>query len=126
MRKGYDGRQVITVLNNDGEDGASRVLLLSNEKTGYNASMVVTDVVSCTNSTVDGNGTLEVVIANGLPHVYYPASLIPDDSTLCLKKTTTTTTTLPSATSTTTSKPKKSGAIKVNTWSGLAALWICL
>jgi alpha-amylase len=123
MRKGYDGRQVITVLNNDGENGVSRGLSLSNEQTGYNASMVVTDIVSCTNTTVDGNGTFEVVIANGLPKVFYPATLV--DSTSCLRMTTTTTT-LPSASSTATSKPKKSGAMKVADWSGLTAMVICL
>jgi alpha-amylase len=41
MRKGYDGRQVITILNNDGENGAARVLGLDNAKTGYNASMII-------------------------------------------------------------------------------------
>ena len=121
MRKGYDGRQVITVLNNDGENGASRRLSLSNEQTGYNASMVVTDIVSCTNTTVDGNGTLEVVIANGLPKVFYPATLV--DSMNCPRRTTTT---LPSALSTATSKPKNSGTVKVTDWSGLVALEICL
>ena len=124
MRKGYDGRQVITVLNNDGENGGSRGLSLSNEQTGYNASMVVTDIVSCTNTTVDSNGTFEVVIMNGLPKVFYPATLV--DSTSCLRTTTTTTTTLPSASSTATSKPKKSSAMKVADWSGLVALGIWL
>jgi alpha-amylase len=124
MRKGFDGRQVITILNNDGENGTSRDLSLSTEKTGYNASMVVTDVVSCTNTTVDGNGTLVVVITNGLPKVFYPASLA--GSATCLSALSTATTTLPSATSTATSKPKKSGATKIADWNGLAPLGVWL
>jgi alpha-amylase len=121
MRKGYDGRQVITVLNNDGEAGVSRALSLSNEQTGYNSSIVVTDVISCTNLTVDGNGTLSVTIANGLPNVFYPASLLAD-STICHS---TTTATLPSATATSSPKPKKNGAVKVGDWDKLAFLGVC-
>ena len=52
------------MLNNDGESSASRTLSRSKEKTGYNVSMTVTDIISCTNSLVDGNGTLEGVIEN--------------------------------------------------------------
>jgi hypothetical protein len=121
MRKGYDGRQVITVLNNDGEGGASRQLSLSNEQTGYNASMVVTDIISCTNSTVDDNGTLGVVIANGLPTVFYPASLLAD-SIICHSSTTTT---HPSATASSTSSAKKNSARKLNDWKGPAILGMC-
>lgn len=121
MRKGYDGRQVITVLNNDGESGTSRSLSLSNEKTGYNGSIMVTDVINCTNSTVDGNGTLEVTIANGLPNVFYPARLLAD-STICHS---TRTATVPTATATSTSKPKKSRAVRLDDWGTILGLQIC-
>ena len=111
------------MLNNDGENGVSRSLSLSNEETGYNASMVVTDLISCTNSTVDENGALVIVIASGLPKVFYPASLAA--SATCLSAVKTATTTLPPATSTATSKPKKSGAIKASDWNGMAPLGVC-
>ncbi|KAI9734150.1 MAG: hypothetical protein M1818_006645 [Claussenomyces sp. TS43310] len=80
LRKGINGSQVVTVLTNRGEAGQASVLSLSMNATGYDPGMVVTDVVSCSNATVDGNGTLSVKIDSGLPTVFYPASLLVDTS----------------------------------------------
>ena len=133
MRKGYDGRQVVTVLNNDGENGATRTLSLSNGQTGYNSSMEVTDIISCTNSTVDGDGVLEITVEKGLPNVFFPASLLAEQGFDCRVATgvkttyasTATGTAPPTPTSTSTSKPKKSGARRLRGWGALIGLEVC-
>jgi alpha-amylase len=88
MRKGFDGSQVVTVLANDGILGASRTITLQNaNKTGFLAGDVVTDVISCTNSTVDEKGDLTVTIKGGMPSVFYLASHLVG-TTICFNGTT--------------------------------------
>lgn len=69
MRKGYDGSQLITVLNNLGVSGTSYTLNLAD--TGWKSGQVVYDLLSCTSTTVASDGTLHVPIFSGLPRVYY-------------------------------------------------------
>lgn len=76
MRKGYDGAQVITVLNNFGVFGSNYTLPLSVSETGFTAGMDVTELFSCTNSTIDHTSTLDVPMGQGLPKVYYPTQLL--------------------------------------------------
>ena len=76
MRKGYNGSQVITVLSNYGVFGSNYSLRLSASETGYTAGMEVTELLGCTNSTIDPTSTLEVLMGQGLPKVFYPTQLL--------------------------------------------------
>ncbi|EDN03717.1 alpha-amylase A precursor [Histoplasma mississippiense (nom. inval.)] len=70
MRKGFDGKQIITVLSNLGSGGASYTLQLGG--TGYPAGMRVTDIYTCTSSVVASNGQLPVPMGAGEPRILYP------------------------------------------------------
>jgi alpha-amylase len=88
MRKGFDGSQVVTILNNDGISGASRTISLpSSNKTGFAAGDIVTDVISCKNSTVDSKGDLQVTISGGMPVIFYAAKNLVN-SGFCINGTT--------------------------------------
>ncbi|KAL9074386.1 MAG: hypothetical protein Q9157_004413 [Trypethelium eluteriae] len=76
MRKGYNGSQIITVLSNLGVFGSNYTLSLSATETGYTAGMDVTELLGCTNTTVDNSNTLEVRMGQGLPKVFYPTELL--------------------------------------------------
>ncbi|PGH02056.1 alpha-amylase [Blastomyces parvus] len=71
MRKGFDGKQIITVLSNLGSGGASYTLQLAG--TGYPAGMKVTDVYTCTTTVVGSNGEVPVRMAAGEPRILYPS-----------------------------------------------------
>jgi alpha-amylase len=89
MRKGYNGTQVITVLNNDGIYGKPRTITLpAGIKADYAAGEVVTDIISCKNTTVDTKGNLKVEIKEGLPIVFYSAQHLVG-TTICFNGTTT-------------------------------------
>jgi alpha-amylase len=115
LKKGLNGTQSITIINNDGASGKSRNITLGSTNTGFVPGDVLTDVVSCTNTTVDSNGDLEATIQNGLPNVFYPAKLLVG-STICVNgKTSLPAPVVPQSTSTstatgTTSKPTGSGS----------------
>lgn len=72
IRKGFDGRQVISVFSNRGSSGGSYTLNLKSH--GYPNGYEVLDVLSCTMATVDTSGTLPVPMAQGLPRVYFPTA----------------------------------------------------
>ena len=69
LRKGSEGHQVVTVLSNVGGSGGDYTVMLP---TAYGSGQVVMDVVSCTNTTVSGEGQLLVPISAGAPHVFFP------------------------------------------------------
>ncbi|EGE86564.1 alpha-amylase A type-3 [Blastomyces dermatitidis ER-3] len=71
MRKGFDGKQIITVLSNLGSGGASYTLQLGG--TGYPAGMRVTDIYTCTTAVVGSNGQVPVSMAAGEPRILYPS-----------------------------------------------------
>lgn len=76
MRKGSSGKQVITVLNNLGEEGASYNLSLAGTSTGLGSKVQMTDIVGCGTVTTGTDGSLEVPMEGGLPRVYYPSSML--------------------------------------------------
>lgn len=85
-RKGFDGNQIIMVLNNDGSEGESRSFSLDPASSGFVARESVTDVLSCTNLTANGTGWLEVSIQGGLPQALYPTKNLAD-TTFCIAGT---------------------------------------
>ncbi|OJD12813.1 hypothetical protein AJ78_06654 [Emergomyces pasteurianus Ep9510] len=69
-RKGIEGRHLTVVYSNQGEKGGPYDLYL---RISYTPGLVVTEVLSCENYTVDWQGTLGVKMAKGLPKVFFPA-----------------------------------------------------
>jgi alpha-amylase len=80
MRKGYNGSQVITVLTNDGEDQSYFVLPVGGH--GYPAGTPMTEIMTCTNFTVNETGYINVEMMAGTPKVMYPTKLL-YNSSLC-------------------------------------------
>lgn len=72
MRKGLDGHQIVTVLNNRGQGGDAFTLYLPNH--GWAVGTQVLEVLGCTTATVDGNGYIPIRMGQGLPKVLYPVS----------------------------------------------------
>lgn len=116
MRKGFNGSQVVTVLTNTGSSSGSRELTLSQAETGFVPGQVMTDVIACTNTTVDSNGNLTVTMKDGLPNVFYSATNL-TGTTICVNGTTVNphpVSANPPATSTTPSTPTKKGGANVS------------
>jgi len=72
-RKGFKGNQIVTVLNNDGSAGENRSFSLAPDTSGFVANELITDVISCTNSTANATGWLDINIQAGLPQALYSA-----------------------------------------------------
>ncbi|KKZ66125.1 alpha-amylase A type-3 [[Emmonsia] crescens] len=71
MRKGFDGKQIITILSNLGSGGSSYTLHLGG--TGYPAGMRVTDIYTCKTAVVGSNGQVPVPMTAGEPRILYPS-----------------------------------------------------
>ncbi|KAF2765530.1 putative alpha-amylase, partial [Teratosphaeria nubilosa] len=80
MRKGFDGGQVITVLSNNGQDQVYYELAIDNH--GYPAGIQMTEVLTCTNVTVNQTGFLNVGMMAGTPKILYPTDML-YNSSLC-------------------------------------------
>ncbi|GIZ44985.1 hypothetical protein CKM354_000816900 [Cercospora kikuchii] len=113
LRKGVNDKQVITVLNNDGEGtGDFEIDLLAH---GLAFGTQVMEVLTCTNLTVSPVGVLKVPMGKGLPKIIYPSEYM-RNSGLCgmgdplPKPTATGTTSQPAAPTPTSSEPDDSGA----------------
>ncbi|KAI7210949.1 alpha-amylase [Hortaea werneckii] len=74
LRKGFNGSQVITVLNNNGQDCEYFELEVSGHD--YAPGTVLTEVLTCTNLTVNDSGNLTVPMFAGTPKVLYPLELL--------------------------------------------------
>ncbi|KAF2458617.1 alpha-amylase [Lineolata rhizophorae] len=70
MRKGYDGiGQVVTVLNNQGEDGGEYDLSIG--QTGWEEGTSILEVLGCVQATAGSEGMVTVAMAGGEPKVYF-------------------------------------------------------
>ncbi|KAF7714182.1 Alpha-amylase [Penicillium ucsense] len=74
ISKGVQGRQVVTVLTNQGEQGGAYTLRLP---ASFNAMTGVTEIITCTNYTVSFEGELVVNMNKGEPRVFFPTQLMP-------------------------------------------------
>lgn len=74
FRKGYDGNQVITILNNNGANNQNFTLTVPGS--GFPIGANVTEVVSCTTTVAGSNGTLTAVVSNGMPAVYASSQIV--------------------------------------------------
>ncbi|KAL3472474.1 glycoside hydrolase superfamily [Aspergillus californicus] len=77
--KGVEGRQIVMLLSTQGTQASDYNLLLP---VTYNAGTEITEVLGCTNYTVDNLGQLVVPMVKGEPRVFYPTQLM-DGSGLC-------------------------------------------
>jgi alpha-amylase len=114
--------QAVTVLNNVGSSGPTYNITLGSTATGYAAGDLLTEVVSCRNTTVDSDGNLNIAISDGLPSVFYPTKLL-TGSAICKDGTTTfkappLTTTAGSTNPTRTGSSKATGSSGSGTGSG--------
>ncbi|KAK5113812.1 hypothetical protein LTR62_003196 [Meristemomyces frigidus] len=80
MRKGYDGEQAITVLNNNGVGAAYFELPIAGH--GFEPGTLLREVLTCTTLTVNETGYLNVPMFAGTPKVFYPEQLMVNSS-LC-------------------------------------------
>lgn len=71
MRKGFNDKQIITILSNLGSGGSSYTLHLGG--TGYPAGMRVTDIYTCKTAVVGSNGQVPVPMTAGEPRILYPS-----------------------------------------------------
>ncbi len=79
FRKGVEGRQLITVLTSGGEQTGEYNLTLP---TAFTTGTLVTDVVACTNHTVNAFGQLVLAMGGGTPKVLFPSTKM-NGSRLC-------------------------------------------
>lgn len=70
MRKGSDGRQIVTILTNRGDGIADETVEIIN--TGFAAGTVLMDAVACATAVVGRDGILRVEILGGNPKVFVP------------------------------------------------------
>ncbi|KAK4502542.1 hypothetical protein PRZ48_005967 [Zasmidium cellare] len=80
MRKGFEGGQVITILNNNGETTDDFEVYV--EGHDYQPGTQLTEILTCTNVTVNGTGCLTVPMGQGLPKLIYPTLQL-NNSGLC-------------------------------------------
>ncbi|KAJ8059596.1 hypothetical protein OCU04_011251 [Sclerotinia nivalis] len=74
FRKGDSTHMVLMVLNNVGATAENYTVEMKN--VGFEPGLIVTDVLSCRNVTVDMDGGMDVLFVSGLPSVYYPFNLL--------------------------------------------------
>ena len=80
LRKGFNGSQVITVLNNNGVDTDD--FILDVEGSDYPPGTQLTEILTCTNLTINTAGCLHVPMGEGKPKVMYPTDHL-YNSSLC-------------------------------------------
>ncbi|KAK3632954.1 hypothetical protein LTR56_011511 [Elasticomyces elasticus] len=78
MRKGFDGSQVITVLNNNGV--TAEYFLLEITGHGFAPGTKLTEVLTCASITINETGYLNVPMFAGTPKVLYPTKLLRESS----------------------------------------------
>lgn len=77
--KGVQGRQVVMVLSTQASTSSAYQIDMA---VSYNAGTAVTNVLDCTNYTVDNQGMLHVPMNKGEPRVFYPTNYM-DGIGLC-------------------------------------------
>ncbi|KAF1951570.1 alpha-amylase [Byssothecium circinans] len=87
LRKGHNGKQIISVFTNKGNSSASWTLNLSG--TGWESGTEVVEVLTCTRATVDAKGSFEVPMEGGVPRIYFAVSAVGDGG-ICKPKPNTT------------------------------------
>ena len=86
FRKGHEGNQVVTILNNNGANNQNFTLTVS--ETGFPMGANITEIVGCTTTIAGSNGTLTAVISNGMPAIYASSQIV-GKTTICQPANTT-------------------------------------
>lgn len=74
MRKGYAGKQIVSVYSNSGSNGGSRSITINASNSGFTAGQNITEVLRCEALTADSRGNLGVNIPTGRPSILYPTA----------------------------------------------------
>lgn len=80
LRKGFEGGQVVTVFNNNGEDTNDFEIKVSGHD--YSSGTSLTEILTCSNVTIDKHDRMIVQMGAGLPKVIIPTDML-HDSGLC-------------------------------------------
>jgi alpha-amylase len=80
LRKGFDGNQIIILLNNNGADSRTYEITLSG--TGFSERENITEVIGCKTMTAGREGDLAVGIEKGAPQVFYPTASL-EGTSIC-------------------------------------------
>jgi alpha-amylase len=75
MRKGFGGKQIVSVYTNKGVSGTG-TLTIQASNSGFTAGQQLTEVITCSAKTADGNGNLVITYSGGLPSVLYPTAAL--------------------------------------------------
>ena len=97
LRKGFDGSQVISVINNIGSSGGAYSVSLSSTSTGFTPNLEIVDVVACSLHTTSSAGALSFTMSS-LPRIFYRRVALAGTG-ICPALTGDVTTTTPTATS---------------------------
>jgi len=81
LRKGVDGSQTVTLLNNNGASASDTTVSLCAGH-GFSKNTKLTDIISCNTVTVDNKGCIGATIKGGMPMVFYGTDAL-SGSTLC-------------------------------------------
>ncbi|KAF2166522.1 glycoside hydrolase family 13 protein [Zasmidium cellare ATCC 36951] len=74
MRKGYAGKQIVSVYSNSGSNGGTRTITINSGNSGFTAGEKVTEVLRCEALTADSRGNVGVSIPTGRPGILYPTA----------------------------------------------------
>lgn len=75
MRKGFGGKQIVSVYTNKGVSGTG-TLTIQGANSGFTNGQQIMEVLRCEGKTADGNGNLVVSYSQGLPSVLYPTAAL--------------------------------------------------
>lgn len=73
MRKGFGGKQIVSVYTNKGVQGTG-ILTVPASGSGFTANQQLTEVITCQQKTADGSGNVVISYSGGLPSVLYPTA----------------------------------------------------
>jgi len=81
MRKGHTGYQVISIYSNIGSR-STVTLTLPSSQTSFEPGQKLVDVLNCTFFTASSNGSITLILSQGLPRVLYPMTRL-SGSSMC-------------------------------------------
>ncbi|KAF2634086.1 family 13 alpha amylase in complex with acarbose [Massarina eburnea CBS 473.64] len=82
LRKGFDGKQIVSIFTNKGNSSDSWTLSLPSTSSGWTSGFEVVEVLTCAKLTVDTDGNLNVPMEGGAPRIYFPTAAV-GDSGIC-------------------------------------------
>ena len=75
LRKGFDGSQSVTLVTNQGGNGAKYTIGLGSDQTGWSQGDEVYELLGCGGVTIGNNGTFFVTVQGGVGQIWVEKSL---------------------------------------------------